>query len=119
MLWVFPFPLNLCRYEAVFYSALALVLMSWILFENALLHLGTGKRLSTYSTNMEGLIILENDNRYLQLSDVRIPLIFVSFFFSFLFPFFPFLFPSLSISLQIMNFSHAWFPLGYHDKCMK
>lgn len=75
-----PFLLLSIGYEAVFYSALALVLMSWILFENALLHLSTGKRLSTYSTNMEGLIILENDNRYLQLSDVRIPLIFLVLF---------------------------------------
>ncbi|KAJ0043211.1 hypothetical protein Pint_19495 [Pistacia integerrima] len=64
-------------YEAVFYSALALVLMSWILFENALLHSSAVKNLSPYTRNMEEHMILQNDNRYLQLSDIRIPLTFV------------------------------------------
>ncbi|KAJ0098524.1 hypothetical protein Patl1_21939 [Pistacia atlantica] len=67
-------------YEAVFYSALALVLMSWILFENALLHSSAVKNLSPYPRNMEEHIILQNDNRYLQLSDVRIPLTFMVLF---------------------------------------
>ncbi|KAJ0098525.1 hypothetical protein Patl1_21938 [Pistacia atlantica] len=67
-------------YEAVFYSALALVLMSWILFENALLHSSAVKNLSPYTRNMEEHIILQNDNRYLQLSDVRIPLTFMVLF---------------------------------------
>lgn len=91
-----PFSWIFCRYEAVFYSALALVLMSWILFENTLLHPSAVKNLSPHTRNMEEHMILENDNRYLQLSDIRIPLTFVSF------P--PFL-PSLSFSflLSIMN----------------
>lgn len=53
--------------------------MSWILFENALLHGSKGKKFPPYSSNMDENDVLENDNRCLQLSDVRIPLIFVSY----------------------------------------
>ncbi|CAK7328074.1 unnamed protein product [Dovyalis caffra] len=63
-------------YEAVFYGALALVLMAWILFENTILHLTKVKKLSASLKNTREKAMLENDVRYLQLSDVRIPLIF-------------------------------------------
>ncbi|XP_020538218.1 GPI ethanolamine phosphate transferase 1 isoform X2 [Jatropha curcas] len=65
-------------YEAVFYGALALVLMAWILFENTLLHLTKVKK-SSYIRNMDEHATLEND-RCLELSDVRIPLIFMVLF---------------------------------------
>lgn len=64
-------------YEAVFYGALALVLVAWILFENTILHLTKVAKLSA-STGEKTM--LENDVRYLQLSDVRIPLIFLILF---------------------------------------
>ncbi|KAM5574271.1 hypothetical protein ABKV19_013652 [Rosa sericea] len=61
-------------YEAVFYGAFALVLMAWILFENTLIYSSKVKRLSSSFNNMEDNAIV--DGRYLQLSDIRIPLIF-------------------------------------------
>ncbi|TXG58989.1 hypothetical protein EZV62_016818 [Acer yangbiense] len=66
-------------YEAVFYGALALVLVSWILFENSLLHSSTDKKSSLHMRNKEEHN-LENDSRDLQLSDVRIPLVFMVLF---------------------------------------
>ncbi|KAK2647549.1 hypothetical protein Ddye_015038 [Dipteronia dyeriana] len=66
-------------YEAVFYGALALVLVSWILFENSLLHFCKDKKSSHYMRNKEEYIF-ENDSRDLQLSDVRIPLVFMVLF---------------------------------------
>lgn len=72
---------NLCRYEAVFYGALALALMAWILVENTFIYSSKVNRLPSSFNNMEDNVIL--DGRYLQLSDVRIPLIFVSAIFSF------------------------------------
>ncbi|XP_022774431.1 GPI ethanolamine phosphate transferase 1 isoform X3 [Durio zibethinus] len=63
-------------YEAVFFGALALVLMAWILFENLLPYLSKGKTSSASRKNLNEHIFLENDVRYLQLSDVRIPLTF-------------------------------------------
>lgn len=66
-------------YEAVFYGALALVLVAWILFENTLLCTSKVKRSSASFKNLEENV-LENDDRYLQLSDVRIPLIFMVLF---------------------------------------
>ncbi|XP_002517397.2 GPI ethanolamine phosphate transferase 1 isoform X2 [Ricinus communis] len=66
-------------YEAVFYAALSLVLVAWILFENTLLHLMKAKKLSATIRNMEEHATLEND-RCLQLSDVRIPLTFMVLF---------------------------------------
>ncbi|XP_057996632.1 GPI ethanolamine phosphate transferase 1 isoform X2 [Hevea brasiliensis] len=62
-------------YEAVFYGALALVLMAWILFENTILHLTKGKKFS----KLEEHTTLENE-RCLQLSDMRIPLVFMVLF---------------------------------------
>ncbi|XP_040366544.1 GPI ethanolamine phosphate transferase 1 [Rosa chinensis] len=61
-------------YEAVFYGAFALVLMAWILFENTLIYSSKVKRLSSSFNNMEDDAIV--DGRYLELSDIRIPLIF-------------------------------------------
>lgn len=65
-------------YEAVFYGALALALMAWILVENTLIYSSKVNRLSSSFNNMEDNVIL--DGRYLQLSDVRIPLIFMVLF---------------------------------------
>ncbi|KAM2858588.1 hypothetical protein COP2_024105 [Malus domestica] len=65
-------------YEAVFYGALALVLISWILVENTLIYSSKVRRLSSSFSGMEENVIL--DGRYLQLSDVRIPLIFMVLF---------------------------------------
>ena len=67
------------RYEAVFYGALALALMAWILFENAYLHISqTSKSSSSTTSAMEDELISESNERCLQLSDMRIPLAFVS-----------------------------------------
>uniref|UniRef100_A0A2N9FZC0 GPI ethanolamine phosphate transferase 1 n=1 Tax=Fagus sylvatica TaxID=28930 RepID=A0A2N9FZC0_FAGSY len=68
------------RYEAVFYGALALVLMAWILFENTVLYLSKVKKSSTSIKNVEDHLTLEHDTRCLQLSDVRIPLVFMVLF---------------------------------------
>lgn len=72
------FPPFVCRYEAVFYSALAVVLLAWILFENASHHSSKAKDSSLSEKNTEEHVTIGSDERYLQLSDVRIPLIFVS-----------------------------------------
>ncbi|CAL9060247.1 GPI ethanolamine phosphate transferase 1-like isoform X1 [Musa acuminata AAA Group] len=75
-----PFLLLSIGYEAVFYSALALVLMGWILLECV----------NLYSAECQGPLHVRNleDNptdggynaRYLQLSDIRIPLVFMVLF---------------------------------------
>ncbi|XP_074370937.1 uncharacterized protein LOC141712059 isoform X4 [Apium graveolens] len=67
-------------YEAVFYGALALALMAWILFENALLHYSKTSASQTSIRGVEDNFQLENENRSLQLSDMRIPLVFVVLF---------------------------------------
>lgn len=72
---------NLCSYEAVFYGALALTLMAWILFENALLYIRKANVSRTSTKTVEDDIILEHDDRCLELSDMKIPLIFVSHFY--------------------------------------
>ncbi|XP_050223836.1 GPI ethanolamine phosphate transferase 1 isoform X2 [Mercurialis annua] len=66
-------------YEAVFYAALSLVLVGWILFENTLLHLTKGRKSSASIRNLEEHAALEND-RCLQLSDIRIPIAFMVLF---------------------------------------
>ncbi|CAI0455588.1 unnamed protein product [Linum tenue] len=66
-------------YEALFYGALSLVLMSWIIFENTLLQLTKAKKMSS-ATNMDANTKLENGDRFLQLSDMRIPLTFMVLF---------------------------------------
>ncbi|KAI4351498.1 hypothetical protein L6164_005864 [Bauhinia variegata] len=67
-------------YEAVFYAALALVLMAWILFENTLLNLNIVNKPSASVKNAGNHLIFGHTNRSLQLSDVRIPLIFMVLF---------------------------------------
>ncbi|OMP08762.1 Sulfatase [Corchorus olitorius] len=67
-------------YEAVFYGAFGLVLVAWILFENSLLYSSKVKKSSAARKNLEEHIFLENDVRYLQLSDLRIPLTFMVLF---------------------------------------
>ncbi|CAK9161284.1 unnamed protein product [Ilex paraguariensis] len=67
-------------YEAVFYCALALALMAWILFENALLYMSKVNMYSSSIKSVEDNIILESDDRCLQLSDMRTPLTFMVFF---------------------------------------
>ncbi|GMI68423.1 hypothetical protein HRI_000511600 [Hibiscus trionum] len=75
-----PFLLLSIGYEAVFYGALGLVLIAWVLFENSLLYLSKVKKSSTSGKNLEESVLLENDGRYLQLSDMRIPLTFMVLF---------------------------------------
>lgn len=67
-------------YEAVFYAALGLALMAWILYENTLLYRSKMETSSTSIKSVEDSIILENDVRGLQLSDMRIPLTFMVLF---------------------------------------
>ncbi|XP_042025713.1 GPI ethanolamine phosphate transferase 1-like isoform X2 [Salvia splendens] len=67
-------------YEAVFYGALALALMAWILFENAYLHISQTSKSSSSTSAMEDDLILESNERCLRLSDMRIPLAFMVFF---------------------------------------
>ncbi|KAG2714470.1 hypothetical protein I3760_03G027900 [Carya illinoinensis] len=67
-------------YEAVFYGALALVLMAWIIFENTVLYFSKVKKSSGSTNNEIDSVIFKLDERCLQLSDVRIPLIFMILF---------------------------------------
>ncbi|CAN8269801.1 unnamed protein product [Cochlearia groenlandica] len=75
-----PFLLLSIGYEAVFYSALAVVLMAWILFENASHHSSSVKKSYLSEENTGEHVTIGSDERYLQLSDVRIPLIFMVLF---------------------------------------
>ncbi|KAI3942370.1 hypothetical protein MKW92_020334 [Papaver armeniacum] len=70
-----PFLLLSIGYEAVFYGALALVLMAWILFECAILYL-TKAQTSSYIKDARH----EQEERWLQLSDMRVPVIFMVLF---------------------------------------
>nr|CAD1825303.1 unnamed protein product [Ananas comosus var. bracteatus] len=70
-----PFLLLSIGYEAVFYSAFALVLMGWILVECTYLY-SSGERGSSLGYSEVG----SADERCLQLSDLRIPLIFMVLF---------------------------------------
>ncbi|GJV95037.1 GPI ethanolamine phosphate transferase 1 [Tanacetum coccineum] len=72
-----PFLLLSIGYEAVFYGALGLALFGWILFENALLYVKKPDRSLTSFEAENGNIILEEGDRCLQLSDMRIPVVFV------------------------------------------
>ncbi|KAL2240488.1 UNVERIFIED_CONTAM: GPI ethanolamine phosphate transferase 1 [Sesamum indicum] len=63
-------------YEAVFYGALALALMAWILFENAYLHISRMRDSSSSIEAMEDNLVSASEDRFLQLSDMRIPLAF-------------------------------------------
>ncbi|KHG22413.1 GPI ethanolamine phosphate transferase 1 [Gossypium arboreum] len=75
-----PFLLLSIGYEAVFYGALGLVLIAWILFENSLLYVHKVNKSSASGKNLGEHAFLENDTRYLQLSDMRIPLTFMVLF---------------------------------------
>ncbi|KAL7140851.1 hypothetical protein ABFS83_08G014900 [Erythranthe nasuta] len=67
-------------YEAVFYGALALALMAWMLFENVHLSISRTNKSSTSIKPTEDNLVLTSGDRYLQLSDMRIPLAFMVFF---------------------------------------
>ncbi|CAN0857489.1 GPI ethanolamine phosphate transferase 1 [Linum grandiflorum] len=67
-------------YEALFYGALSLVLMAWIIFENSLLQLPRAEKTSSSAINMDANTTLESGDRFLQLSDMRIPLTFMVLF---------------------------------------
>lgn len=116
---VFVHSQNLCRYEAVFYGAFSLVLMAWILFENTLIYSSKVKRLSSSCNNMEDNAIV--DGRYLQLSDVRIPLTFVRALFLHLLAFFIniyfelfLLFFSKEVLETLTCISNLWYVICVH-----
>ncbi|XP_051121000.1 GPI ethanolamine phosphate transferase 1 [Andrographis paniculata] len=67
-------------YEAAFYCALGLALMAWILFEHAHLHVNTRNKSLNTTEAMEDDLVLASNDRCLQLSDLRIPLVFMVFF---------------------------------------
>ncbi|KAK6155161.1 hypothetical protein DH2020_009409 [Rehmannia glutinosa] len=67
-------------YEAVFYGALGLALMAWILFENTYLNISKINKSSSAIEPVEDNVVLASDDRCLQLSDMRIPLAFMVFF---------------------------------------
>ncbi|KAH9617396.1 hypothetical protein KSS87_019132 [Heliosperma pusillum] len=67
-------------YEALFYAAFSLVLMAWILFENSILTLSRAKRSTSSQDSIAEEISAEHADRPLQLSDVRIPLVFMVLF---------------------------------------
>nr|BAD27634.1 putative phosphatidylinositolglycan class N short form [Oryza sativa Japonica Group] len=69
---------NSC-YEAVFYSAFAMVLMGWIFVESANLYCSEQNGSARRSSIVEGSIF-GYDERCLQLSDLRIPLLFTILF---------------------------------------
>ncbi|KAL9315627.1 hypothetical protein ACSQ67_016628 [Phaseolus vulgaris] len=75
-----PFLLLSIGYEAIFYAALGLVLMAWILFENTLLNLNIVNKSSDSTKSVTNLLIHGSDYRSLQLSDARIPLVFMVLF---------------------------------------
>ena len=74
-----PFLLLSIGYEAVFYSAFALVLMGWIFLESANLYCSEGSNSSCHSGLADGSVY-GYDERCLQLSDLRIPLLFMILF---------------------------------------
>nr|KAJ0214022.1 hypothetical protein LSAT_V11C400226150 [Lactuca sativa] len=75
-----PFLLLSIGYEAVFYGALGLALFGWILFENTLLYVKkSNKSLTSFEAENEN-ILLEEGDRCLKLSDMRIPIVFMVFF---------------------------------------
>uniref|UniRef100_A0ACD5ZBQ0 Uncharacterized protein n=1 Tax=Avena sativa TaxID=4498 RepID=A0ACD5ZBQ0_AVESA len=74
-----PFLLLSIGYEAVFYSAFAMVLMGWIFLESANLYCSEGSDSTCYSSLADGSVF-GYDERCLQLSDFRIPLLFMILF---------------------------------------
>ncbi|CAA7397835.1 unnamed protein product [Spirodela intermedia] len=71
-----PFLLLCIGYEAVFYSALSLVLLGWILVECITLNSTT----ITQVESVEEKFNLKDNERCLRLSDLRVPLIFMVLF---------------------------------------
>lgn len=67
-------------YEALFYAALGLVLVAWILFENTILYLSEVRRYPVSSNSVDEDVPTENVDRSLELSDSRIALIFMVLF---------------------------------------
>ncbi|KAL8162147.1 hypothetical protein V2J09_013636 [Rumex salicifolius] len=65
-------------YEAMFYATLGLVLMAWVLSENTIHYVNKAEKSLSYL--IDDKAIADNQNRSLQLSDIRIPLIFMVLF---------------------------------------
>ncbi|KAK1310423.1 hypothetical protein QJS10_CPA08g01633 [Acorus calamus] len=74
-----PFLLLSIGYEALFYCALGLVLLGWIMIECLVLYLNKEKEFPTIISD-EDEFLVNHDERYLQLSDLRVPLIFMVLF---------------------------------------
>lgn len=74
-----PFLLLSIGYEAVFYSAFAMVLMGWIFLESANLYCSEGSDSTVHNILADGSVF-DYDERCLQLSDFRIPLLFMILF---------------------------------------
>ncbi|KQK00055.1 GPI ethanolamine phosphate transferase 1 [Brachypodium distachyon] len=74
-----PFLLLSIGYEAVFYSAFAMVLMGWIYLESANLCCSEENDIACHNGLVDGSA-LGYDERCLQLSDLRIPLLFIILF---------------------------------------
>ncbi|KAM0868625.1 hypothetical protein ACQ4PT_041189 [Festuca glaucescens] len=74
-----PFLLLSIGYEAVFYSAFAMVLMGWIFLESANLYCSEGSDSTCHNSLADGSVF-DYDERCLQLSDFRIPLLFMILF---------------------------------------
>ncbi|XP_078165994.1 sulfatase and phosphatidylinositolglycan class N domain-containing protein isoform X2 [Carex rostrata] len=70
-----PFLLLSIGYEAVFYGAFALVLTGWILIESAFSY-----SKEKNSSSRFGTLVGNTDERYLELADLRVPLIFMVLF---------------------------------------
>ena len=69
--------LNLHSYEAVFYSAFAMVLIGWIFVESANLYCSEESG-SARCRSLADDSVFGYEERHLRLSDLRIPLLFVS-----------------------------------------
>ncbi|CAM8985059.1 unnamed protein product [Rhodiola kirilowii] len=67
-------------YESAFYSSLGLVLVAWMLFENSLLFVSKPTVSSVPRKAMDYNANLDLELRHLELSDVRIPLVFLVLF---------------------------------------
>lgn len=72
-----PFLLLSIGYEALFYFALAVSLLAWLLYENACISISTTASSASINANQDKGILEE---RYIQLSDMRIALTFMVFF---------------------------------------
>ncbi|XP_068642685.1 GPI ethanolamine phosphate transferase 1 isoform X2 [Aristolochia californica] len=73
-----PFLLLSIGYEALFYSAFSLTLTAWLFLECALLNLNNVQSFTMNDADTKGM--LNYGERYLQLFDLRVPLIFIVLF---------------------------------------